>query len=140
MKFFTIESIDILCNIINKCHLKNDFNLLTFSKIKHKKNPFLFQHLLLLSGDISLNPGPHQGYQLNNETWTPFKMRGLHFLHININSRLPKIEELRSIAEKSKAAVIGISETKLDKSILNSEIDIENYTIIRRDRNRMVAV
>ena len=46
------------------------------------------------------------------------------------------MKELRSIAEKSKVAVIGITETKLDKSVLDSEIDIENYTIIRRDRNR----
>ena len=135
LEFFTIESINI-CNNINKYHLKNNLNLLTFSKVKYKKNSFLFQHLLLLSGDISLNPGPNQEYQLNNETWSPFKKRGLHFLHININSLLPKIDELRSIAEKSKAAVIGISETKLDKSVLNSEIDIVNYVIIQRDRNR----
>ena len=133
--FFTIESINI-CNNINKYSLKNDFNLLTFSKFKNKKNPFLFQHLLLLSGDISLNPGPDQIYELKNEIWSPFKKRGLHFLHININSLLPKIDELRSIAGKSNAAIIGISETKLDNSVLNSEIDIENYTIIRRDRNR----
>ena len=59
LEFFTLESINI-CNIINKCHLKKDFNLLTFSKIKYKKNPFLFQHLLSLSGDVSLNPGPNQ--------------------------------------------------------------------------------
>ena len=110
--------------------------MLTFSKVKYKKTHFLFQHLLLLSGDISLNPGPNQEYQLNNGTWSPFKKRGLHFLHININSLLPKIDELRSIAQKSKAAVIGITETKLDKSVLNSEIDIVNYVIIRRDRNR----
>ena len=135
LEFFTIESINI-CNNINKYHLKNNFNLLSFSKFKKKENPFLFQHLLLISGDISLNPGPTHEYQLNNETWSPFKKRGLHFLHININSLIPKIEELRSIAEKSKAAVIGITETKLDKSVLNSEVDIENYVIIRCDRNR----
>ena len=116
--------------------MKNDFNLLTFSKFKNKKNPFLFQHLLLLSGDISLNPGPNQIYQLKNEIWSPFKKRGLHFLHININSLLPKIDELRSIAGKTNAAIIGISETKLDNSVFDTEINIENYTIIRRDRNR----
>ena len=31
---------------------------------------------------------------------------------------------------------MDISETKIDDSVLNSEIDIENYEIIRRDRNR----
>ena len=57
-------------------------------------------------------------------------------MHININSLLPKIDELRYIAKLSEAAVIGISESKLDDSVLSSEIQIENYDLIRSDRNR----
>ena len=68
--------------------------------------------------------------------WEPFVKRGLHFIHINVNSLLPKIDELRSIAKKSNAAVIGITESKLDDSVLNSEIHIDNYSLIRCDRNR----
>ena len=64
------------------------------------------------------------------------KKRGLHFVHININSPLPKIDELRYIAKLSEAAVIGILESKLDDSVLSSEIQIENYDLIRSDRNR----
>ena len=59
----------------------------------------------------------------------------MHFIHININSLLPKIEEKRLIATTSNASVIGISETKIDDSVLNSEIEIENYEVVRRDRN-----
>ena len=59
-----------------------------------------------------------------------------NFIHLNINSLLPKIDELRSIARKSNAAVIGITESKLDESVLNSEIYIDNYSLIRCDRNR----
>ena len=93
--------------------------------------------LLLLSGDISLNPGPINGSQQHNyDQWAVFKKRGLHFVHININSLLPKIDELRYIAKLSEAAVIGISESKLDDSVLSSEIQIENYDLIRSDRNR----
>ena len=33
-------------------------------------------------------------------------------------------------------AVIGLSETKLDKTIFDSEISIPNYSLIRKDRNR----
>ena len=95
-----------------------------------------FKHILLLSGDISLNPGPTQVSQLNNETWSPFKKRGLHFLHLNINSLLPKIDELRNIASTSKVTIIGLSETKLDNTVLNSEISIAGYEILRLDRNR----
>ena len=36
----------------------------------------------------------------------------------------------------SEAAVIDISESKLDDSVLSSEIQIENYDLIRSDRNR----
>ena len=57
-------------------------------------------------------------------------------MNININSLLQKIDELQYIAKLSEAAVIGISESKLDDSVLSSEIQIENYDLIRSDRNR----
>ena len=49
---------------------------------------------------------------------------------------LPKIDEFRNIAKLSNAAVIGISESKLDDSVLSSEIHIDNYNTLRCDRNR----
>ena len=49
---------------------------------------------------------------------------------------LPKIDELRNIAKLSNAAVIGIGESKLDDSVLSSEIHIDNYNTLRCDRNR----
>ena len=49
---------------------------------------------------------------------------------------LPKIEELKDIAKRTKSAVIGISESKLDSTILDPEIYIENYEILCFDRNR----
>ena len=57
-------------------------------------------------------------------------------IHLNVNSLLPKIDELRNIAKSSNAAVIGISESKLGDSILSSEIHIDNYNTLRCDRNR----
>ena len=56
-------------------------------------------------------------------------------MHININCLLPKIDELPYIAKLKEAAVIGISESKLD-SVLSSEIQMENYDLICSDRNR----
>ena len=41
----------------------------------------------------------------------------LHFLHTNINSLLSKKDEIRCIANKTKAAVIGITESKLDHTV-----------------------
>ena len=75
-------------------------------------------------------------FVLTEEKWLHFKNRGLHFLHININSLLSKIDELRQIAKKSNATIIGITESKLDKSVTDEEVKIEGYKILRDDRNR----
>ena len=91
--------------------------------------------LLLLSEDISLNRGPINGSQkYNNDQWDVFKKRVLHFVHININSFLPKIDKLQYIAKLSEAAVLAISESKLDDSVQSYEILIEIYDLIRSDR------
>ena len=92
--------------------------------------------LLLLSGDISLNSGLIYGSQQHNcDQWAVFKKRGLYFVLITINTLLSKIDEHWYIAKLSEAAVIGISELKLDDSVLSSEIKIENYDLIRSGRN-----
>ena len=54
-----------------------------------------FRLLLLLSVDISLNPGPINGSQQHYyDQWAVFKKGGLHFVHININSPLPTIDDI----------------------------------------------
>ena len=65
-----------------------------------------------------------------------FKQKGLHFLHLNCNSLPSKIEELRQFVSSVSPHVFCFSETKLDKSILDGEIGFENYSTIRKDRNR----
>ena len=70
------------------------------------------------------------------DNWKVFNKRGLHLIHLNINSLLSKIDELRAIAKKSRAAVIGITESKLNESVTDGEINIDGYEVIRSDRNR----
>ena len=60
-----------------------------------------------------------------------FSRKGLHFLHINARSLLPKMSELRLIANKSCAAVISVTETWLDHSVSEGEITIDNYSVVR---------
>ena len=93
--------------------------------------------LLLLSSDISLNRGPvHQDtLQCLNE-WNVFQNRNLDFIHLNINSSLPKIEEFRYIAKSTNAAVTSICESKLDASVLVPDTSIDDCKILRCDRNR----
>ena len=69
---------------------------------------------LLLSGDINLYLGPVTRHQLKNPKFEAFNKKGLRLIHLNINSLLPKIDELRNIAKRSNAAVIGLTKTKLD--------------------------
>ena len=49
---------------------------------------------------------------------------------------MPKIEELRIIAKSTNAPITGISESKLDESVLEPEIQIDDYKILQCDRNK----
>ena len=107
------------------------------SKLKYRNLNSFFHLLILISGDISLNPGPNHQHKLQRlNKWNIFKSKCLHFIHLNINSLLPKIEELRIIAKSTNATIISISESKLDESVLESEIQIDNCKILLCDRNR----
>ena len=57
-------------------------------------------------------------------------------MNLNINGLLNKIDELRCIARSSNVAVIGITETKLDYTVYDSEVTVDGYNIARNDRNR----
>ena len=133
---FTFDYIDT-CENIKSLETQLTINHFSISKLKYKNLNSFSQLLLLLSGDTSLNPGPiHQStLQCSNE-WNIFKNKGLHFIYLNINNLLPKIEELRFIAKSTNTEVIGIYESKLDASVLEQEINIDNYKVLRCDRNR----
>ena len=76
---------------------------------------FKFYHLLtLLSSDVSLNLGPSQYLPDNDDKFEPFRKHGFHFLHINVNSILSKIDELKDVVGHTKPVILGITESKLD--------------------------
>ena len=49
---------------------------------------------------------------------------------------LPKIEDLRIIANSTNVTNIGISESKLDESVLEPQIEFDNYKTLRCDGKR----
>ena len=61
---------------------------------------------------------------IGDKTWEPLKTRGLHFCHLNVNSLLLKIDELRDITDYIKPAILGITESKLDSFITKAEVNI----------------
>ena len=66
--------------------------------------------IFLFSANISLNSGPTPN-SVSQSFWQPFEDKGLHFLNLNVNSILPKLSELKTIAGNTKAAIIGITES-----------------------------
>ena len=129
------------CNKLHEACFLSQFSNLTISKLKAiNNNKYFYRLILLLSGGISLmiiNPGlVYNHHPPNLKEWDNFKIKGLYLLHINVNSLLLKIDELRYIVKLSNAAAIGITESKLDDCILDSEIQMDNYQILRCDRNR----
>ena len=97
-EFVTIEVLHITQKI-NEFSANTHLKLLTISKMKCKSNHLYFKMALLLSGDINLNPGPDTRHQLKDPKFEGFNNKGLHLLYLNINSLLPKIDELRNIAQ-----------------------------------------
>ena len=112
------------------------------SKLRNKPKHFLkfYQIFLLLSRDISLNVGPCEVQFIDGKTCEPLKIRDLHFCHLNVNSLLYKIDELRNITYYIRPAILGITDSKLDSSFTDAEVNINGYSKIRKDRNRNVEV
>ena len=79
-------------------------------------------------------------FDVNNsnigDRWNQFKSKGMHFIHLNINSLLPKIEEICHLKKLTNAPTIGISETyhmilwyyKIIGAIIKSSVAYINKT------------
>ena len=59
-----------------------------------------------------------------------------HILYYNARSLLPKLDELRAIADAENPDVICITESWISNEVKNDELAIANYQILRLDRNR----
>ena len=58
------------------------------------------------------------------------------FVHLNCNSLLSKIEEIREFVLQSKPHIICFSESKLDSTVNDKDIAIDDYNLLRHDRTR----
>ena len=59
----------------------------------------------------------------------------MHFIHININSLLHKIDQVCYIANITNESTIGVTDTKLGKTIFSSELEVDGYDLVRLDRS-----
>ena len=53
-----------------------------------------------------------------------------------MNCDLSRIDETGYIAKLPNATVIGLSETKVDNTVLSSKLEIEGYDLVRSDQSR----
>ena len=111
----------ILNHYIQHITLHKSLVCLAITNLKYKDFNNFYHFLLLLSGDLNLNPGA---------VWEPLKKKGLHLLHIKSNSFLPKINKLKCIVNKTKATIIGITESKLDNTVSDPEVNLPGYDIL----------
>ena len=59
--------------------------------------------------------------------------KGLHFIHSNTRSLIPKLPEIRLLLSQTKVSVFAASETWLNSSVNNGEIRIDGFNVVRRD-------
>ena len=127
-RFFLVEVVD-LCNCQHDPYHHYQDCFIAISVLKDKNYSAFYHILLLLSGDTSLNLGPIPN-SLSQLFWKPFENKGLHFLHLHINSILLKLSELKTMAGNTKAVISGITESKVGNSICNSKVEIRGYCIL----------
>ena len=80
-----------------------------------------FTSLLLLGGDIELNPGPAH------------KLKVAYF---NARSLVNKSASLEVDVHSKNFNIIAITETPLDESVNSAELFPSNVRVYRQDRNR----
>lgn len=112
-------------NEINTPYSQSELTIFEISKFRFKINYSFYILLLLLLNDISLNLGAFNNPQvLKQKESKAFSNRELCLVHLSIQSLLLKIYKLWDIA-------IGILKSKLDRTVFDPDIQIENYKILR---------
>ena len=61
---------------------------------------------------------------------------GLKICHMNINSLPNKIDELSLLLGNDPFDIVAVSETHCDSTIPDTDLYIDNFTVIRKDRSR----
>ena len=64
------------------------------------------------------------------------KITRFKLMCINIDSVLGHIDQLRILLDQEKPRIMCLNETRFDLSISDSLVNVDNYQIIRNDRDR----
>ena len=83
--------------------------------------------LILLAGDASMNPGPiFDGLP---------RARGFRVAHLNVRTLVNKMDDIGHLVQDKSFDIFTVSETWLNPTILDNELNLTGYTLVRHDRN-----
>ena len=71
-----------------------------------------------------------------NLVYKEFSGNGLNIAQLNVNSILKHVDEIKSLVKQNNIHLLALNETKVDHSIFDDEINIHNYSLVRKDRTR----
>ena len=63
-------------------------------------------------------------------------LKGFRIGHINIASLTKYVDQLQIYLQKESFDILSVNETRLDEHIIDSIVNINGYSIVKKDRNR----
>ena len=142
--------VNINCSVCGSWKSTGQHTKLSTRPVASYANSTAVRRILLLAGDIQVNPGPVRAGRSNqaDESRGDQKddylrdfikamsvgSKNLNIALINIRSLRNKVEEVRILLSVCRFDILSITETHLDKTISDGQLEVENYKIVRRDR------
>ena len=138
------------CCGLGRCHLelvpvkpKRCWFLSTRLRYYHNSDASFQLECLLTCGDIERNPGPtNNGVNRSNlrsnsrnstcgNLFFPFNAKGLRCCHLNVRSLPPHFDEVTTLIHFNKLDIFAISETWLNSTWNDHELNIDDYYLFR---------
>ena len=95
-----------------------------------------YKRLLSCIEILNLEMEGEEEEEIHNELLSKLRIQdGIRLAHLNINGLTHKLDELRLLIASTDLDVLALTETHLSNDIHDNELIIENYNILRNDRN-----
>ena len=97
--------------------------------------------------EVNLPPGNNGEGQCPNDNtgrdpdhYPLSRRKGLSIASLNVNSLLAKIDEVRLLTKNKCIDILAVNETKIDSKVDDQLIAIDDFSLMRHDRNRQGGV
>ena len=128
--FIDYNSINETCLNTRGLHLNRKGNSMVAKNISF----YIKSNEEIATGKSVFSPLICSPLSLSKSTHSNIFKRGLAMACLNINSLISHMDDYRIFMYDTNIDVLAINETKLDTSILNNEVHLDGYEIIRKDR------